>query len=562
MCGLLTIYHKTKCIDLQRSLKALDTMEHRGPDGRGYQTYLDGRLFMGHRRLSIIDKSENAAQPYVSSNNCLVFNGEIYNYLELNKHFRSLQTEVSGDTEVLSELIILRGERIFNDLNGMWGLVNYNQEANNLLISRDRFGKKPLYYYNDDDVFIISSEIKPIIQSGYYTSVENPEAINEYFKSGQVDGLKETFFKGIFRFPSSSFAYYDLNLGELHTPTKYYEINVEKYNRNPTHKVSTLQAEFKSLLSDAITLRMRSDVPLGVCLSGGLDSSSIYGLMHEKMTNDLHSFSAVFPDPECDESEFIDCVVEKYPGVNHKVTPTTENFGNEFTKIMRSLEEPSKAPGVFPQWYVFKLASDHVTVILDGQGGDEILAGYDQYSGFYLADLLTKNPLSLLLSIRSILKEKGSKYTAHAIKGMIAVVLKNKPKFKRSYLKDKLKADIECDILPALLRYEDKLGMAHSLEARMPFLDYRVVDFVFSLDYRLLIQAGILKFFLRSAMGQVLPSLVRNRTDKKGFPTPVKRILEENPALGQYIDAQNQNDATLWRKLSVAIWRNEFMDEC
>ena len=124
---------------MQRSLKALDTMEHRGPDGRGYQTYLDGRLFMGHRRLSIIDKSENAAQPYVSSNNCLVFNGEIYNYLELNKHFRSLQTEVSGDTEVLSELIILRGERIFNDLNGMWGLVNYNQEANNLLISRDRF---------------------------------------------------------------------------------------------------------------------------------------------------------------------------------------------------------------------------------------------------------------------------------------------------------------------------------------------------------------------------------------------------------------------------------------
>lgn len=558
MCGILLIFSKEHSVDIDISLKALDKMLHRGPDGSGHQILFDGKLFLGHRRLSIIDPTDNAKQPLSTDQGSLIFNGEIYNFKELSKIQLGHTVVPTSDTVVLSSLIQKYDEKTFAMLNGMWGLVYYDYAREKLLISRDRFGKKPLYYYEDANVFIISSEIKPILSSGYYKTIENKAAVEEYLKTGQVDGLPETFFKGIYRFPASSYASYDLKARQLSKPIKFYEINTTVSPRSELSTKTDLMREFRTILYDSVALRLRSDVPIGVCLSGGLDSSTLYGLVHESVSTELKSFSAVFRDPECDESEYIESLTRKYPGKNYYVDPNTENFSAVLRTIIHYLEEPSKAPGVFPQWSVFKLAGDNVTVVIDGQGGDELLAGYDQYTGFYLADLLLRSPFTLISSLYSLHKSKGLKYMLSSIKGMVAVLLKNKYVHNGSYLKLKLKKDIETDILPALLRYEDKLGMAHSIEARMPFLDYRLVDFVFSLDPKHLIKDGILKHFLREAMSDILPDSIRNRTDKKGFPTPVRRLYFDDTALRKYAKLKTRSDTQLWRELSIKLWREDF----
>ena len=384
MCGIFLIFTKTQSVDINTSMKALNEMAHRGPDGSGYEVFYNGKLFLGHRRLAIIDRTDNAKQPICHGQGSLIFNGEIYNFRELSKDQLSNADDPTSDTVVLSALLQKYDEETFSRLNGMWGLVYYDFARERLLISRDRFGKKPLYYYEDTNVFIISSEIKPILSSGYYKKIENKVAVHEYLKTGQVDGLRETFFKGIYRFPSSSYSFYDLKAQQLSTPIKYYEINTSISQKKSLASKIDLMREFREILSNSVALRLRSDVPVGVCLSGGLDSSTLYGLVHEASPTDLHSFSAVFRDPECDESEYIESITQKYPGKNHRVDPSTAHLRDELKTIIRYLEEPSKAPGVFPQWSVFKLASEHVTVVIDGQGGDELLAGYDQYTGFYL----------------------------------------------------------------------------------------------------------------------------------------------------------------------------------
>lgn len=558
MCGIFLIFDKKKPVDIHTAARSLDKMEHRGPDDSGYQVFSNGQLFLGHRRLSIIDPTNNAKQPFSNEQSSLIFNGEIYNFKELSQTHLGQEITPKSDTVVLASLLQKYAEGAFPALNGMWGLVYYDCQKETLLISRDRFGKKPLYYFEDSNVFIVSSEIKPILSSGYYRTVENRFAVEEYLNTGQVDGLPETFFKNIYRFPSSSYALYDIRTQKRTEPVKYYEISTKISQKRKTLSKTDLLSEFQEILRDSVSLRLRSDVPIGVCLSGGLDSSTLYGLVHESTTTELHSFSAVFPDPECDESLYIDSITQKYLGKNHKVDPSTTHFRNELKTIIHYLEEPSKAPGVFPQWSVFKLASKNVTVVIDGQGGDELLAGYDQYTGFYLADLLLNNPYSFMSSLHSIHKSKGLRYSLSAIKGMIAALLKNKFMPAESYLKRKLKKDIETEILPALLRYEDKLGMAHSIEARMPFLDYRLVDFVFSLDPQYLIKDGILKHFLREAMSDVLPDLIRNRTDKKGFPTPVRRMYNDDFGFAEGGKLQFRSDTQLWRELSVKIWREEF----
>jgi asparagine synthase (glutamine-hydrolysing) len=328
--------------------------------------------------------------------------------------------------------------------------------------------------------------------------------------------------------------------------------------------VNLLQPEddierFLELLQDSICLRLRSDVPVGTCLSGGLDSSSIFSIASKFSDNKLFSYSAYFSGEEFDESPFFNAVLDQYPAHEHKISPSYDNFEVTLKEIIYSLEEPTLAMGVFPQWHVMKQASQDVKVLLDGQGGDEVLAGYDLYYDYHLLDTLINKPHDFLKVYRE--NRTGRYGISGAKKGLIKNALRSLIKEKRvekSFLKSRLITDVTQTLLPALLKYEDKLGMAFSVEARLPFLDYRLVDYVFSQSTNLLINNGWSKWALRESMIDILPDQVRLRTDKKGFPTPFNEILNNNPSLKQLIPTKYSDEWKSWRYVSLELWRELF----
>ncbi len=556
MCGILMVYDKKRKIEKKEIVKLRDFMIHRGPDDAGIFVDEQENIALAHRRLSILDLSAAGHQPMTIDENYIVFNGEIYNYVELAQESKiSLQSNHS-DTFVLLNLLNKYKEKILNNLNGMWGFVYYDTFNKELLISRDRFGKKPLYYYEDENVFIVSSEIKPILYSKYYKKEINQNAVNEYLKTGLVDGLEETFFKGIKRFPSAHYGIYDLKEKRFKIIRRYYSIEESIYEVSDNEEENI--AKFKELFFDAVKIRLRSDVEVGTCLSGGLDSSSIYCVASEISDKPIQSFSSRFKEEGYDEGYFIDKVIQKYPGKNHFVFPEYDNFEEKLRKIIYYLEEPSKAMGVYPQWHVMELASKHLKVLLDGQGGDEILAGYDPYYVSFLADI--KNPIKFFSEVLAIVDKKGVGILKFLAKGTLGRYLKGKKEFQNSYLATKLLYDVYRDMLPALVKYEDKIGMAFSIEARMPFLDYRLVNFVFSLENKYKIRNGWNKWILRKAMKGILPDEVTYRKDKKGFPTPFNKILEKNKHLEKFIPKSVNGEWEKWRYVSLGIWKEMFFE--
>lgn len=555
MCGIIAIFDKKTKIIKNEVEKLRDLMVHRGPDDAGI--FVKHSLALAHRRLSILDLSPAGHQPMGLNGNYIVFNGEIYNYIELAKENNISLEDNHSDTFVLLSILNKFGPDILNKLNGMWGFVYYDSKKEELLISRDRFGKKPLYYYEDGNVFIVSSEIKPILYSKYYKKEINKEAVDEYLRSGLVDGLEETFFKGIKRFPASHFAIYSLREKKFKTIKRYYSIEESIYEVSNDERENIQQ--FKELFFDAVKIRLRSDVEVGTCLSGGLDSSSIYCVASEISNKPIQSFSSRFKEKGYDEGYFINQVIKKYPGKNHFVFPEYANFESKLRKIIYYLEEPSKAMGVYPQWHVMELASKHLKVLLDGQGGDEILAGYDPYYASFLADI--KNPIKFFSEVLEIIDKKSIGILKSLMKGVLGRYLKGKKNFQSSYLATKLLYDIYRDMLPALVKYEDKIGMAFSIETRMPFLDYRIVNFVFSLENKYKIRNGWNKWILRKAMKNILPDEVIYRKDKKGFPTPFNKILEQNKHLEKYIPNNVNNEWIKWRYVSLGIWKEIFFGE-
>ncbi|UCE23174.1 MAG: asparagine synthase (glutamine-hydrolyzing) [Candidatus Zixiibacteriota bacterium] len=563
MCGILAVISKNGHPLPRRDITFMrDLMTHRGPDDAGLFIDETNGVALAHRRLSILDLSSSGKQPMRSpQGNYISFNGEIYNYTELKAEFLSQQQFVSSsDTAVLLHMIEKYGEDALNRLNGMWAFVYFEPEKQQLLISRDRYGIKPLYYLDTSEVTILSSEIKPILASPYYTRELNQDAVDVYLHCGLVDGLEETFFKGIKRFPAASYCRYSLRNKELNF-RKYYSIeqSVTTLDGDWRENVQT----FKDLFFDSVKLRMRSDVPVGTCLSGGLDSSSIYSTASEILSDKLSSFSAKFSEQEYDESYFYNRVLQKYPGNNSAVKPSFDNFEDQLKKIIYYLEEPSKAMGVFPQWHVMELAARGVKVLLDGQGGDEILAGYDYYKPYCFLDDFRHRPHKLPVSLTGYAVHNGVKPLLKLPLNVLKILLKERTTFNGSFLSQRLLNDVTVDMLPALLKYEDKIGMAFSIEARVPFLDYRLVDFVFSLRESYKINNGWSKKILRESMRDILPDEIINRIDKKGFPTPLESVLTGNKHLNKLYPEAARDTWTKWRYISLHFWREIFdMQDC
>lgn len=562
MCGILAIHAKSgRPLDASIVAAMRDTMSHRGPDGAGLTLSGNATLALAHRRLAILDLSPRGHQPMVAATgNQLVFNGEIYNHRALRQeHLPHHPFDSTSDTEVLLALLEAQGMAALPRLRGMWGFVYHDVAGEYLLISRDRFGIKPLFYYEDHDQFIVASEIKAILAAPGVRKAVNRDVLDHFMATGRLDELPETCFAGIRRFPAASYGLYSLRRGVLAIHSFF---NLEESLVPVERSWADNVARFRELLIDSVRLHLQSDVPVGVSLSGGLDSSALYAAAVGPLRTDTLAFCHRFDQSGCDESPHYRAVVRHLGGRMVESVPDIPDLGRILPRLLHHLEEPCRASGVYPQWLVMERAAREVKVILSGQGGDEVLAGYDPYLGDHLADLLARGDLvGLAREFRAMGEVKGWRFLRPLVRRM-GDSLRHRGQFRGSRLQRCLVDAVTRESLPALLRYEDRLSMAFSLESRVPLLDHPLVCFAFSLDSGYKIREGYSKRVLREAMAAELPASVAWRRDKLGFPVPIGEMLRVNPLLSARVPVGARGDYWLaWRHLALHAWREAFQVE-
>lgn len=457
----------------------------------------------------------------------------------------------------------------------MWAFALWDSHTNKLILARDRFGVKPLYYVSTNSYFAFSSELKPLISLNPKSFEINDTRIPYFVIYGNRLNNDDTYIKNIFRVRASHYLVYKDSSISI---KRYYDIKV---HQQVAKTEQALKNEIIELLSDSVKLRFRSDVPVGTCLSGGLDSSGVVSLSTKLNVKGLNTFSAVWQDKECDESTYIDTVNSEFNCIGNKIEPSVDEFERVFNDLCYFQELPTEGPGLYPQWYVMKKAKGIVKVLLDGQGGDEVFGGYyntttyllslikDKFLGKFLSDLnlilpyLNKNGIHMFLSL--IFPILYSKY----IRGLAS----QKYKILNKDILNKIKkADLYYDIepvkkfknylnnlsyhyifnitMPNLLHYEDRSSMAHSIESRVPFLDYRVVELGLNLPPQHILNKNVSRPLYRKALENYLPSKILNRKDKLGFPTPFAKWSRK--ALKPYI-----NDTLLSNNSKLYIFLNK-----
>jgi asparagine synthase (glutamine-hydrolysing) len=562
MCGIFG-YIGFASLDLK---KHTSLITYRGPDGEGYLTMGEDwkihlaesaleeswkpgfKTALGFRRLAIIDLAPSANQPFVlQEHHCaIIFNGEIYNYIELRDQLTKLgQTfQTASDTEVLLRSYLQWGEKCVTQFNGMWAFAIADFEKKKLFCSRDRFGIKPFFYHTNHlgTELVFGSEIKQIHSTGVNKKI-NENILSDFLVSSVNDHTADTFFQGVHHLPAGCNLSVDL---ALVMKTKRLKIQIQRYwNLTPNEDDGKLTypdacRRFSELFESSVRLRFRSDVPVGTCLSGGLDSSSIVCLAAKRLKVPVHSFTSNSSEKQFDESTYVKIVGEMYPKIQQKYCSLNEDiFLSELEKVIFHQDEPFGTLSILAQWEVMKLAKKHgVSVLLDGQGGDEILAGYRKYYAFFLKELLhrcrfgkffqegiflLKNKELAFFNKEGIFRYFGLK--RHVV-GFLSEQGKRLPAHANIYLssanslREKSRHDVEMYSFPPLLRYEDRNSMAHSIEARVPFMDFRLVQFLHSLPSEYLIRKGYTKSILRDALVSDLPTAIRLRRSKLGFATP------------------------------------------
>ena len=556
MCGIVgKINFNGNLVKEETLNKMMQKIKHRGPDDQG--SFIEDGVGLGFVRLSILDLSSAGHQPMQSDDNryVLIFNGEVYNYIELREELKAKGYSFTSDSD--SEVVLKSyqewGEDCLHKFNGMWAFVIYDKEKRAIFGARDRFGVKPFYYYKDKESFVFASEIKaikPIIEN---ISI-NDQAVFDYLSFNRTDYEDKTFYNEIYKIPHGHS--FSLDTSGTFKLKKWYDIE------SHCNKKTLTATEYEELLSSAVKLRMRADVPVGVCLSGGLDSSSIASILAKKLNfSDIKSFSAVYnKGQKGDEMEFIN---ECSPFLNNmKYTkPTAESFFAEFKDYAYTLDEPLPSSSPYAQYKVMQLANQHAVVTLDGQGADEQLAGYHYFYGFYFKELLQKLSLGKLL--QEIYYYTKLHKSLYGIKTFLFFLLPKKLKMqlnqkKTSYIQNEFyeKHDSTNIVvskiygsetlkkalinhfeykLEHLLKWADLNSMRFSIESRMPFLDYRVVEHTLSQPNSNFIRKGLTKYILRESMKSILPEKIRLRYDKIGFETPEDEWFRE-PYFKEIID--------------------------
>ncbi len=573
MCGIAGYVDKTNKYRADRELikKMTDKLIHRGPDAEGQ--WVDEQVALGHRRLAIIDLDPKSNQPMISYDGryILTFNGEIYNYIELKRELseKGAVFKTNSDTEVIIEAYREYGAECMNRFNGMWAFALYDTKEHKIIISRDRFGIKPIYTVDNDNVFAFASEIKAITAAFPNENIPNEICIYRYL-SGSVneDTDEKCFYRNIKIFPTAHYMIYDIR---NHTKEykRYWDVNEQAFY-NKWIKGKDPVKTFKALFESAVQLRLRADVEVGACLSGGLDSSAIVGCASKKFGKKIHTFSSTYTDKECNEEPFIRKVNEMWDTIPHYIRP--DDYEKNFTQYIADLtyhhDQPTASASLYSQYMVMKGVQGNVKVVLDGQGADELFAGYIPYYSYHISDLIDKNTffakwkaIKLLVIVKKEWPDMIGAINTDAIVRLVGLknsfLFQNKKKIRELKIKgstqlftreftDKVydtykRDDIQCssrlntrlcnDVLnksiPALLHNEDGNSMAFSIESRVPFLDYRIVEFAIALDGKYKIRNQWTKWIVRKACKEYLPKEIVKRTNKMGFPAPFARWLRE-----------------------------------
>ncbi len=610
MCGIAGFYGFNNK-DLIDSMS--DMLFHRGPDGKGY--YIDNNISFINRRLAIIDV-KHGNQPIYNEDKSIVivFNGEIYNFRELRKELEKKGHIflTNSDTEVIVHGYEEWQDKSFDKLNGMFSIALYNKNKKRLILARDHFGIKPLYYsFLNNNNLIFSSEIKPILNSGLINKAPNDKIIYRYLKYRVHDDNKETFFKGIYKLLPGQMLIIENN---KQTFKNYSSLKDDLLKDKTNLRLSPKRIkEFKDKLIKAVQYRLISEAPVGTCLSGGIDSSSVVlisnMLLKEKdkeamsLGRKQKTFSAVFPGSINDEEKYINEVLRKAKDIKSiKIYPKPEEFFSEIEDFIKTQEEPTISTGPYAQYKVMQEASKYVKVLLDGQGADEEMAGYLPYYFVYINQLFKQK--QYLTLIKEVVLSLDVFWPFFINKFKLIFKIKNKlnpvsflneeyiKKYKdekfspnNNNLKKRLIEDIFENSLQSLLRYEDRNSMRFSIEGRVPFLDFNLLKYIFSLSDKAIINNGWNKYILRKATENILPKTITKRRNKIGFTTPEdewflrmknriytifasksfasRKYFNQNKVLNafqKYIEGKNDDTMVFWRMLNLELWLRIFFD--
>jgi asparagine synthase (glutamine-hydrolysing) len=575
-----------------------DLIAHRGPDGEGL--YFDKGLALGHRRLAIIDVSPAGHQPMLYSDRYVItFNGEIYNYLELREQL-CLEGYVFAsktDTEVILAAYDKWGAACVSRFNGMWSFALYDKQTAEIFCSRDRFGVKPFYFANTPDKFVFGSEIKQILIGGDVPAVANMIAVRDFLVEGFHGHTSETFFCGIHSLPAGHNLVYSIRANSFQE-LRYYSLDIRA--GLPDLEEHSATELFFAHLKRAVKFQLRSDVKVGVCLSGGLDSSSLAGLSavayNAESVGRMQAVHAKSSEKDMDESDYAVELAERSDIELSVIEPTSEEFIDAIDEVVYLQEEPFATPSIFMQYFVFQKAKRiGCKVMLDGQGSDEILLGYERYYSAHLHSMSTLSAVREVFRIEnnSILTFRGvlAHFVYFSISGVRIRNLRRKFRFlKKEYTRDfpniaKLskgvediramqKMEIESFQLPHLLRYVDRNSMRHSIEARVPYLDHELVETCYGIGSKLKIKDGWTKHILRVAMhGLVSPNILW-RKNKFGFEAPtaswiskvsgaMELSIRQSPLLAKMcqgrLDLKKIDRATFWKLYSIAKWEAAYL---
>lgn len=562
MCGITGILHRdsNRPVDHKSLERMTEVVFHRGPDDSGL--WIDGPVGFGHQRLSVIDL-QTGHQPMAveDGNYWITYNGEIYNYIELRQELeeRGRVFSTHSDTEVLLQMYAAHGDAALGKLNGMFAFGIWDVRRRRLFAARDRLGIKPFYYFWDGEVLLFASEIKSLLEHDRVAPEVDFHALQDYLDLQYCLGDK-TLFKGIKRLLPGHWLSWEE--GRLQTGC-FWDLDF-----TPDKGLTEEQfvERLQELMDDAVRLRLRSDVPVGSHLSGGLDSSAIACLAGRHLDGKLHTFTGGFRDGNpYDETRYAQLVADTIGADHHEVFPQADDLAETFADLVYYLDEPIAGAAVFPQYFLSKLASKHVKVVLGGQGGDEIFAGYSRYLIGYLDAGMRQSiygpsageaPVSLEALCANLPYLRGYEPTmerlfaqdlfgasadryyrllvrSHDMEGILQGGWEEDgystlEAFREEFARPRTDALIDrmsyIDVknhLQSLLQLEDRTSMAVSLESRLPLLDYRVVEATFAVPGELRFAAGKPKHLLRQAIADLVPRQILERKDKMGFPVPI-----------------------------------------
>lgn len=620
MCGICGIIKfDGNHIQEDSILRMMQIQKHRGPDDEG--VFIEDNVGLGFVRLSILDLTPAGHQPMFSPDKryVTVFNGEIFNYIELRSELRKYGYEfyTGTDTEVLLAAYRHWGHDCLHHFNGMWAFVIYDRHNKSIFAARDRFGIKPFYYYLNNDFFAFASEIPPLLSLLPGKPSPDNQSIFDYLVFNRTDQTERTFFNEIKKLQHGHTISLLTNIQKpLHQNSK--PINITRWY-NLREKIALTKGfsspdEYRNLFTDSIKLRLRSDVPVGVCLSGGLDSSSIVSVLLNVFNKaDLQTFSAIYEKGQHgDETEFIH-EYKLYLKNMYFITPKAETLRSDLDKFIFAHAEPIPSTSPYAQFKVMELAKGNVVVTLDGQGADEELAGYHYFFGFYFKELITSGRLGKFTS--ETLHYLLNHHSLYGVKTLLYFLLPQQlktsarvgergylnPDFVRQYssgnsisgelygspsLNDALINHFEYK-LEHLLKWEDRNSMWHSIEARVPFLDYRLVEKTLATSPDFIIRNGHTKYVLRESMKGILPEKIRTRNDKVGFGTPeadwfthkafqelINNILNSKKLENRniinvgkakeiyrlHLRGKQNKSRDIWKLINLELWFKKFID--